>query len=126
MAMPEDIKKAFIRLRGQDGRWWVDPQLRPKLVEEAREKNTSMTEVVVMIFCNFLKIQHVPSGRRADPKPDEELLNLRIPRHVWKALDAERAKQGVDSPYDFARTVLCKHYKLESYPARGVAEPAPA
>lgn len=124
--MPEDIKKAFIRLRGQDGRWWVDPQLRPKLVEEAHEKGTSMTEVVVMIFCDYLKIQHVPSGRRADPSPDEEHLNLRIPKHVWKALDQARAKLGVDSDYDFARMVLCKHYGLESYPARQTAEPAPA
>ena len=124
--MAEEVKKAFIRLRGQDGRWWVDPQLRPKLVEEAREKNTSMTEVVVEIFCKYLKIQHVPSGRRADPRPEEELLNLRIPRHVWQALDRRRAEVGVDSDYDFARMILAQHYGLESYPARGPAELAPA
>jgi hypothetical protein len=116
-------KKAYVRLRSAtNGRWFAHPELRAKLIEDAAKQETSMTEVVLMVLCKHLKIQHVPSGRRSSADDDQELLNLRIPQYVFLAL---RQKYPAEDYQDSIRRILCAHYKLPwGGKAREAAVPA--
>lgn len=119
--MPTQFKRAYVRLCSDtNGHWFAHPDLRPRLVADAREQETSMTEVVLQILCDHLKLKYEPSGRRADPQPNEKLLNLRLPWRVFSALSRKYAPENYQ---DALRRVLCEHYSLEwGGPARHVEE----
>jgi len=104
-----DYKRAYVRLRSDSGgHWFAHPDLRKLLVADANEQQTSMTEIVIQIVCKRLKLKYIPSGRKADPQPDETLLNLRLPWRIYVALD----KPGKNYQ-DELRRILCEHYGLQ-------------
>lgn len=119
--MPTQFKRAYVRLCSDtNGHWFAHPDLRPMLVADAKEQETSMTEVVLQILCDKLKLKYVPSGRRADPQPHEKLLNLRLPWKVFIKLDA---KVPGENYQDTLRRILCEHYDLPwGGPSRQVEE----
>lgn len=105
---------AYVRLRSKPtGRWLVHPDLRARLVEDADEIGTSLTDVVVRILAVHYGLTHaMAKGRRKSATPDAPVLKLRIPIDVWRALGFA-AKASDREENDVIREVLCSHYDLK-------------
>lgn len=115
--MDSEHHQAFVRLKSKTtGDWFVAPELRARLVADAQEQGTNLTEVAVGILCRRYSVAYEPNGRRANPKADDGVLNLRLPVRLYRAI-----KASTDGPYqDAIRAALCEHYGL-SVPARARA-----
>lgn len=106
---PALLHDAHIRLRSKkDGAWFVAPELRPRLVAEAAEQGTNMTEVALAILHRRFGLTYVPTGRVTDPRPDEDIIRLRLPQPLYQALAGSYGPKYVEA----IRQILCAHYGL--------------
>lgn len=111
-------KQAYVRLRSHTtGAWFVHPDLRPRLVADAEEQGSNLTEVALRILCDRYRVPYAVNGRRTSPKPADEILNVRLPMALYRAI-----KSSNDVPYqDAIRADLCAHYGLEMPSAAAAA-----
>lgn len=108
--MADDTHRAFVRLRSKtSGQWFVDPQLRPRLIADAEAQKTNMTEIAVLILCRHFNVPFSPTGRRSSANKDEAILNLVIPGDLYRALTARYGTRYMNG----IRAVLCQHYGLK-------------
>lgn len=104
--------QAFVRLRSTTGEWIAPPELREKLVADAEEQDSNLTEVVIAILAGRYRVTFAPIGRRTAPNPTGEELNLRLPWDLKTAIGAAANVQG----HSLQRQIigeLCAHYGLE-------------
>lgn len=112
MAKEGDI--TWVRLRSKTTReWFVHPELRDRMVAEANEKGTNLTDLAVEILCARFGVTHKPNHRRSSPSTDSEVLNFRMPDDLGRVISATYPKHHMDG----IRTALCAHYGLRA-PAR--------
>lgn len=120
MSTLSDAHVAHVRLQSKkDGAWFVDPDMRPKMVADARDQHTNMSEVALAILHRHFELPYAPSGRATDPRPDEGTMRLRLPLPLYTALVQKYGVKYVDA----IRAILCAHYGLRvpAKPHRGRA-----
>lgn len=108
-----EYKTAMVRLRSQGpGQEWIVPaELRPKLVADAEEKGTNMTDVALAILATRFKIPYEANGRKSTPKADDDLMILRLPWNLFQVISATATSRRW-SYVDEIRSTLCAHYGL--------------
>lgn len=107
-----DSRDLFIRLRSiTTGEWLAPPELREKLVADAQDHGTNLTEVAVVILARSLKVPYEPVGRKANPGLDSDVLKLNIPADLDQALRFSAAGANL-TRQRAALTLLCAHYGL--------------
>lgn len=118
----DDFKNALIRLRskGANGAWLVDPGLRPKLVADAEEKGTNLTEIAVEILARRYDVAVIANGRKSSPQANDETMLLRLPWHLYTAISAASAVNHRSGYQDEIRATLSAHYGLR-FPPRSAA-----
>lgn len=111
--MIKDYHQAYVRLRSQPtGEWLVHPELRDRLVEDAGARQSNITEVASEILALHFGVKYTPNGRRSGvPRENAEILNMRIPLPIWKAIRRASMKSGRTEMNEL-RLALCKHYRL--------------
>lgn len=104
----------FIRLRSLTTREWLASQdLRRKLTEDAVAQGSNLNEVALQILGRHYGIQLAPTGRKTNPSPDAEELNLRVPFALWRSLGVSGdAAQPRRSRQREALSILHAHYGL--------------
>lgn len=104
--------QTFIRLRSHTtGEWLTHKDLRPRLVKEATQTETNLTEVVLRILAERYGVPYEPTGRKTAPAKNGEELNLRLPLPLKTAIGAEANVIG----HSLQRQILadlCDHYEL--------------
>lgn len=119
--VPDTHHQAFVRLRSHTtGRWFVDPELRPKLVADAEAQDSNLTEVAVKILCDRFGVPYEANGRKTAPRGSGDELNLRIPTALYRILSATYGAKYQDG----IRQALCQHYGLEVPGRRSAAAAA--
>lgn len=104
--------QTFIRLRSHTtGEWLAHKDLRPRLVKEATETETNLTEVVLRILAKRYSVPYEPTGRKTAPAKNGEELNLRLPIPLKTAIGAEANVIGC-TLQEQVRADLCDHYGL--------------
>lgn len=109
-----DYHQAYVRLRSQpSGKWLVHPDLRDRLVGDAVSRETNITEVASRILADRFGVAYTSPGRRTAgvPQADAEILNMRIPLSVWKAIERRSIKTRKPKMTEL-RHALCAHYEL--------------
>lgn len=106
----EQYEQRFVRLRSATTReWYCDPGLRARLVADANEQETNLTEVAIQILAKRLGYTYAPNGRRTTPGKSEEILNLRIPLELDDLIGT--AFPRLSRPKAIIR-ILSTHYGL--------------
>jgi hypothetical protein len=106
----DQYEQRFVRLRSATTReWYCDPELRPRLVADAKAQDTNLTEMALMILAKRLGYTYAPNGRRTEPGAKEENLNLRVPRALDDLIIAAYPRLSV--PKAIIR-ILSTHYGL--------------
>lgn len=106
---------AFVRLRSKTtGEWFVHPDLRPRLVADAREQGTNMTEVAVKILCSEYGTPYAGSARKTAPRTADDKIVLRLPDDLDAAIRLRHGRHAMDG----LRASLCSFYGL-TVPVRG-------
>jgi hypothetical protein len=101
----------FVRLRSdKDGEWFADPELRPRLVADAKEQNTNLTEIVLQILAKRVGYAYAPNGRKTEPGSKEEIINVSVPDEL-DALVTTTYPQ-INSPSTRMIRVLSAYYGL--------------
>jgi hypothetical protein len=79
MSRPGYVQR-FVRLRSdKDGEWFASPELRPRLVADAKAENANLTEIVLQILAKRVGYAYAPNGRKTEPGDNEEVLNISVP-----------------------------------------------
>jgi hypothetical protein len=79
MSRPGYVQR-FVRLRSDTTQeWFASPDLRPRLVADAKAENTNLTEMVLQILSKRVGYTYAPNGRKTEPGGAEEVLNLSVP-----------------------------------------------
>lgn len=100
---------AFVRLRSKTtGDWFVHPDLRRRLVADARDQGTNMTEVALRILADAYGVDYAGEARKTEPRDDDDKIVLRLPVELRDAI--KRAHP--DHWQDGLRATLCAHYRL--------------
>jgi hypothetical protein len=100
----------FVRLRSATTReWYCAPELRPRLVADAKAQDTNLTEMAMQILSKRLGYVYAPNGRRTEPGKAEEILNLRVPVDLDDLIAA--AYPRLTRPKAIIR-ILSTHYGL--------------
>lgn len=110
MSEPDHFQ-TFVRLRSQTtGEWFVPPELRPRLVADAEEHDSNLTELVIVILAKRFKVPFEATGRKTAPSKNGEELNLRLPMALYKAIAVAAA--GQHSVQREILAALCANYSL--------------
>lgn len=105
-------KKAFVRLRSQNGVWFVSPDLRALLIAEATEAGTSMSDLGASIIAARFGMRYTSRMRRTRPTgADDEKLLLYLPPDVLAAVQMAAIHSG-QRPFDVIRETLSDHFGL--------------
>lgn len=109
--MSTDAKvQRLIRLRSVTTReWYADRELRPRLVADAKEQDTNLTEIVLIILAKRLGYTYAPNGRRTEPSSNEEIIKLDVPLELDRLVGA--AYPDLSRPKAMIR-ILSAHYGL--------------
>lgn len=100
----------LIRLRSVTTReWYADRELRPRLVADANEQDTNLTEIVLMILAKRLGYSYAPNGRRTEPSSNEEIIKLDVPLELDRLVGG--AYPDLTRPKAMIR-ILSSHYGL--------------
>lgn len=89
----------------------MSPDLRPLLVLDAQTLETNLTEIVVSILGQRYGVPFEPSSRRTSPSSDSDVINMRLPMRLWKAIRKSADKAG-RRDMDEVRHALSEHYRL--------------
>lgn len=106
-------KQTFIRLRSKaTGEWFVHPDLRTRLVEDAERLDTSLTDVVNRILAARFQVTYEPQTRPSKRTEGvEDQLTLRLTPQIETAAKVLAATSG--APWqDVLRRTLSDHYGL--------------
>lgn len=108
----------FVRLQSPvTGEWLAHPDLRKRLVEEAEEKGSNLTDVALEILSKRCSVPFVPNGRKTSPSPNQGVLNLgAVSDQLWIALEQVARQVNRRSAADGVRVLLCQHYGLRVAP----------
>jgi hypothetical protein len=110
MTADQQYVQRFVRLRSATTReWYCSPELRPRLVADAKAQDTNLTEMALQILAKRLKYTYAPNGRRTEPGSAEEILNLRVPVGLDDLIAA--AYPRLSRPKAIIR-ILSTHYGL--------------
>lgn len=96
--------------------WFVDPDLRPRMVADADAKGTNLTDLALQILCDHFKVEYAPIARKSSPNEDKRVLNFGVPRELSRAVNYAAAATDMKR-MDVVRQVLSDHYGL-SIPAK--------
>lgn len=90
----------------------VPRDLRAKLIEDAEEQESNVTDVAVAILAERYKVAVPESrGRRTTPNPDSQSMLLRVPERLHTAI----AHAAVTNKTSAAKQIiadLCSYYTL--------------
>ncbi len=120
--------QAFVRLRSKTtGAWLAHPDLRPRLVAEAAEKNTNLNDLILTILSAHFNVPHEPSTKSSSPKEDNDVLLFGLPPALARAVALSYPNHKMDG----IRYVLCAYFGLRVPPKvkqtrRPRSAPAPA
>lgn len=105
-------KQLYIRLKSlTTGEWLVHPELRQRMVADVAAQGTNLTDVATLILAGRYKIAYESTGRRTDPRLDEDFLNFNIPWKLWTAI-SHASLRSRRTELDEVRYTLCAHYGL--------------
>lgn len=111
--MVQKSEQTYVALRSRKtGEWFVHPELRSKMVADAQERGTSLTDLTVHILCQHFKVDYTPNVRKSEPDEDKGYLMLRLPPELERAISATYPKRSAEG----IRQVLCVHYGLRIPP----------
>lgn len=122
--MAADFYQQFVPLRshGPGREWLVDPSLRPRMVAEAAERGTNLTEVAIGILGPAFRWEgEAPAERKTSPKESTEELNIRLPYPLHEKIELRAARTKSKSgrkvmANDLIRATLSAHYGLRVPP----------
>ncbi len=105
-------KIAWVRLRSKTtGHWLAHPDLRARMIEDAAEKGTNLTDLATQILCKHFNVAYTPNQRRSTPSGDPEVLNFGISPELKRVIAVNH-----DPWLDGVRLVLSSHYGLKVPP----------
>lgn len=108
----------FVRLRSATtGLPIAPPELRPKLVELAGENDANLTETIIQILAKRYKLAYEPNGRKTSPQSAHEVLNLRLPAELDRAVALSAASNGHNVQKEIISN-LCAHVGLRPLTAQ--------
>lgn len=112
-------KQAFVRIvsRGPNPRWFVHPELRTRIVEDATSLGLSLNDRVCQILAGRYGVPYETRQRKTAPEKTAEELNLSIPWPLYDKVQAaaDKARRSSRKPYtasDEIRRVLSAKYGL--------------
>lgn len=102
-----------VRLRTEKAGWLVHPDLRNRMIEDAREQGTNLGAVAVKILSDRFGVAYDPKdalrSRQSAPGPDSEQFNFHLPpdleRRIASVYPGAKMNDGI-------RYTLCAHYGL--------------
>lgn len=110
--MTRDYQQVIIRLRWKE-RWLVPPELRGRLLETARERESNLTDVIVEILSEKYGVEYDLTDRRSNPAEDAASITARMPVSLHRAIAQAAGKAYPQrSIPDEIRAALCAHYDL--------------
>lgn len=101
----------YVRLRSKTtNEWFVHPELRDRMVAEANEKQTNLTDLAVQILCQRFGVPYVENKRRSSPTTDADVdvLNFGMPPELQRVISASYPTHRMDG----IRKALCAYYGL--------------
>lgn len=100
----------WVRLRSKTPpyQWFVHPDLLGRMVADAEERGTNLTDLALQILCSHFKVPYTPVLRRSKPTADKDVLNFGAPAALTRALAATYPRKEMDG----VRRILCAHYGL--------------
>jgi hypothetical protein len=101
---------SWVRLRSTTGAWLAHPELRDRMIADAAEKGTNLTDLGNQILSQFFGVAYEPNRKRSVPQADKEQLNFGVSPELKAAI--VRAYPNARSWHDSIRLVLCAHYGL--------------
>lgn len=103
--MPE--RQVNLKFYTDQAGWKVHPDLRARMIQDATELDTSLSDLVLRILSRSLGVAYKPSARKSAPRDDKTQLGFTIPGDLDSVLGARYANRA-----DGIREILCKHYGL--------------
>lgn len=101
---------AYITFRSKtDGAWLVHPDLRGKIVDDAREKGTNVSDIVSQIMAKDTGTPYTPVIRRSAADPDAGVFVVDFPDGLEDIIKQKYATIGWQNGI---RLALSKHYGL--------------
>lgn len=86
-------------------------------MQRAKERESSLTDVVVDILADRYRIEVDSTGRSTDPKMDKDFLAVRLPARLDTALAVSAAKRSPKrNRQREAMVALCEHFGLDVPP----------
>lgn len=109
-----ELRQHFIRLRSRDdGTWLVHPDLKSKIVADAVDQGSNMTEVCQAILAEAYGVPFEPSGRKAVASPDGYEFRIYLPADLSRKIaTASIRRYGRPRPVEEIRFALHAHYGL--------------
>jgi hypothetical protein len=93
-----------------EGKWLVHPELRDRLIEDARDKGTNLGDLTVMILCAHFRVEYTGTARKSNPRAEPvDQFNFRCPPELERVIAATYPRRKAA---DGIRHVLCAHYGL--------------
>ena len=106
---------AFIRLRSKTtGDWFVHPDLRDRLIADAAEQDTNMSDQIIRILSERYKVPYEPGGRTTNPGDDNDVINLgsAVSHRLERTIKMAAARRQSGTWIDQIREDLCAYYGL--------------
>lgn len=110
--MTAPYHQTYIRLRWSNGTPRAPEELRPRLVADATERGTSMTEVIIRVLSEVYGVEVAIPSRKANPNVDGEEFNVRIPQRLYDRIERDRLDRRMRSCVDLILEKLCGYYGL--------------
>lgn len=100
----------WVRLRSKTPpyTWFVSPDLLPRMVADADERGTNLTDLSLTILCGHFQVPYTPTLRKSKPTAEKDVLNFGAPPALMRALAAAYPRKEMDG----VRRVLSAHYGL--------------
>lgn len=99
-----------VRLKAKNGAWLVHPDLRARMIAEAHEHSTNLTDLATKILSERYGVAYEPNVRRSSPAVgSEDQMNFRFSDELKRAIIVGAAPTGM---VQAIRVALCEHYNL--------------
>ncbi len=114
MASKEPRHQLLLSFRSKLGDWLAPPELRARLLDDVKERESNMTEVITGILAAHYKVPFESSSRGTTPRDDVFKFTVHLPMPVYRALLIDKARSSAPQQSDQARVVdiLCGHYGI--------------
>lgn len=106
----KDADVIYIRLRSKTPphEWLVHPDLMPRMIQDATERETNLSDLALQIVCARLGVAYTPVPRRSNPDPGKDEFSF----GAFPALTAALARAYPKGRIDGVRQILSQHYSL--------------